>query len=155
MSLIQRSSCHLTYLKLILWDERDQASACDLIQICSGLQQIVLAQWVSDRRDTTWGYSDVIQFLTVSPVSGIVFRTVPQLQTLEIVYAKGFQTRAILDMVESRWRVDSGMCQSEPMVARLRTVVLRGIPGFDIFDAAEKERLHKLAAGSECQIASV
>lgn len=69
-----------------------------------------------------------------------------ELHTLGFAYAKGVQTREFLDMVQSRWRVDIGMCQSELMIARLDTVVLRGVPGFEIFDTVEKERLQKLAA---------
>lgn len=70
----------------------------------------------------------------------------PELRTLEVAYAKGFQTRAFLDMVESRWRVDSGMGQSEPMVTCLRNVTLRGVPSLDIFDVVETDRLQKLEA---------
>lgn len=144
MSLIRRSSCHLTYLNLTLWDECDQASARDLIRLCSGLQHIVLAQWVTDRRDATWGYSSVIESLTVSSVGGAAPPAAPELHTLEVAYANGFQTRAFVDMVKSRRRVDSGKCQSEPMLVSLRAVALRGYPGFDIFDAVEKERLREL-----------
>ncbi|KZP03342.1 hypothetical protein FIBSPDRAFT_858228 [Athelia psychrophila] len=85
-------------------------------------------------------YSRFVKALTATCGTGLY--PAPELQTLLLDYWKGFRVRLFVDMVESRWRVDS----SGGSVKRINSVRLRRVPDAAIFNAVAMERLREFAA---------
>lgn len=140
ISLIHRSACMLKSLTLKL-NTRSQVRVDEIIRICPKLENLSISP---ARRDTMWGYSNVIRSLTVSGSSGDRSHPVPALCTLSVNWVEGFQSEAFVDMLESRWRIGGGMPSKGPVV-RIESVSI-DCPDAAVFDLAQQKRLMEFAA---------
>ncbi|KAF7968601.1 hypothetical protein HWV62_30055 [Athelia sp. TMB] len=139
IALIQQSSCDLTYLELTLGTMYSQESADDLVRACPRLEHLVLAH--NPDHNASWGYSKVMEALTVLP-SGATSYVTPRLRALEVDWARGFQLQAFADMIESRWKRGSRTYEESP-VTRMDFISLRCVPNAADF---EEEALARLKA---------
>ncbi|KZP18890.1 hypothetical protein FIBSPDRAFT_1045829 [Athelia psychrophila] len=142
VSLIQRSSCDsIRAFRITAETTGSQASVEDVIRVCPKLEHLHLGNLDPSIRS---GYDKVIQSLTVTSLSiGTRPNVAPALHKLCLEYAEGLDTHSLVNMLDSRWRVDREM--AERPVARLKDVIL-DVPDATVFGTGELYRLRELSA---------
>lgn len=82
--------------------------------------------------------STAVQSLLTHPAGAIQPCLVPKLRFIAFKYIGGFNTRVFLEMIKSRWRLDSGIRDADegPVPARITSVELCSITDISIFEPA-------------------
>ncbi|KZP03343.1 hypothetical protein FIBSPDRAFT_969082 [Athelia psychrophila] len=145
ISLIHRSPCSdIATLDLALsrYSGSEPLSLDGLIRVTPKLQTLDVCNEIhafySHRGSRD--HSRLVQALTASPACGT--HPVPELQTLLLDYWDDLQVQLFVDMVESRWRVDS---PGGP-IKRIDCISLRRVPDAAIFDAVAMARMREFVA---------
>lgn len=126
VSLISRSSCLLRRLEIELEDEMDKDDLAELLHHTPNLEHLAM----TCINDTGINSSDIQCLITYMAGDDCL---VPRLQSIVVEHVAGyFSSQDFLDMIESRWRLDSGGKLGGP-IKRITYVELRHVHSLSMF----------------------